>query len=696
MFASCRTKASSLSHPIKSQRRLTPKNVRSSITPRQIYCSAGEHSSLRSPTGSFGTTPILRGYATYTADTKPHIKKTPKFKELSAEDVAYFRHVLGTDRAVVDGLTEAASDALEAFNTDWMKKYRGKSQLALKPQTTQQVSEILSYCNQHLLAVNPQGGNSGLAGGSVPVFDEIVINLSRMDSIRSFDTTSGVLVADAGLILQNADHEVMQHGYIFPLDLGAKGSCQIGGNVATNAGGLRLLRYGSLHGNVLGLEVVLPDGTIVDDLCELRKNNTGYDLKHLFIGGEGTNGIITGVSIQCPQRPPATNVAYLGLESFEKVLLAFRKAKLHLSEILSAFELMDFQSQRIYRRATGTALPLESDYPFYCLVETSGSNADHDNEKLSAFFENIMEEGVIADGVLAQDESQIQSLWDCREGISEASQFFGGVYKYDVSLPLPHLYGLVEATRRMFETNGLMGEDEESPVVDVVGYGHMGDSNLHLNVVSRWYDERVEQALEPFIYEWIQQYRGSISAEHGLGLAKKDFVKYSKSDTMMRLMSQIKQLYDPVSVKCCNSYGVLSEYADSVAEWYYEPLQVFMMRALQKGVRQRGCIRFQARSIYFHEEQAEYSWRKRSIVLKFYTLPRMAVGRCYFESHHGMSQVSSRFSSAVQPQRTWRVHNEHKYDGRVLLQNELCAVFMDLAARNVRAHRLIYTCLLTG
>jgi FAD/FMN-containing dehydrogenase len=427
----------------------------------------------------------FRSYATYTADAKPGLKRYRSFKELSADDVAFFKSVLGSDKAVIDGVTKDATDDLASFNTDWMKKYRGKSQLVLKPETANQVSNILRYCNDNLLAINPQGGNSGLAGGSVPVFDEIVLNLSRMNSIRSFDDTSGVLVADAGVILQDADQHLMQHGYIFPLDLGAKGSCQIGGNVATNAGGLRLLRYGSLHGNVLGLEVVLPDGTIIDDLCELRKNNTGYDLKHLFIGGEGTNGIITAVSIQCPQRSPAVNVAYFGLDSFDAVLLAFRKAKTHLSEILSAFELMDCQSQRIYSRATGSKLPLESEHPFYCLIETSGSSVDHDGEKLSGFLEHVLQERVVADGVLAQDETQIQSLWACREGISEASQHFGGVYKYDVSIPLPRLYGLVEDTRRMFETNDLMGESEDCPVIDVVGYGHMGDCNLHLNVATR-------------------------------------------------------------------------------------------------------------------------------------------------------------------------------------------------------------------
>jgi len=273
-----------------------------------------------------------------------------------------------------------------------MRKYRGHSKLVLKPGSTEEVSKILKYCNDNMLAVVPQGGNTGLVGGSVPVFDEIVINLQRMNNIRSFDEVSGIFVADAGVILGVADNFLAEKNHIFPLDLGAKGSCQIGGNVATNAGGLRLLRYGSLHGNVLGIEAVLPDGTVVDDLSKLRKNNTGYDIKQLFIGGEGTIGIITGISILCPQRSPAINVAYFGLESYEKCQEAFREAKNQLSEILSAFELMDGRSQKLVNKATGKKMPLEGEYPFYCLIETSGSNTDHDSEVGEDGFTSLMDQ----------------------------------------------------------------------------------------------------------------------------------------------------------------------------------------------------------------------------------------------------------------------------------------------------------------
>lgn len=481
----------------------------------------------------------------YTSESYPQLKRDSKFAELTADHVNFFKELLGTESAVLDGVTKDAGDDMEPYNSDWMRKYKGHTKLVVKPGSTEEVSKILKYCNENMLAVVPQGGNTGLVGGSVPVFDEIVINLARMSEIRSFDEVSGILVADAGVILEVADNYLGERKHIFPLDLGAKGSCQIGGNVATNAGGLRLLRYGSLHGNVLGIEAVLPDGTIVDDLSKLRKNNTGYDIKQLFIGGEGTIGIITAISILCPQRSSATNVAYFGLESFDKVQEAFREAKGQLGEILSAFELMDGHSQKLYNRASGNRLPLENEHPFYCLIETSGSNSDHDQEKLEKFLEHVMGEEIVSDGVVAQDQTQIRELWGCREGVPEHLGHWGGVYKYDLSIPINEMYALVEETREKLTKAGLVGDTDEHPVVDVVGYGHMGDANLHLNVATRRFDKAVEKELEPFVYEWVAKRNGSISAEHGLGIAKKAFIGYSRSETMIKLMKQIKDLYDP-------------------------------------------------------------------------------------------------------------------------------------------------------
>lgn len=473
---------------------------------------------------------------------KDKVQRDSRYKKLDETDVSFFRQVLGSDNYVITN-----AEDLDFFNEDWMRKYKGQSGLVLKPKTTEQVSQILKYCNDKKLAVVPQGGNTGLVGGSNPVFDEIIISLANMNKIRSFDDVSGILKCDAGVILENADGFLAEKGYIFPLDLGAKGSCHVGGVVATNAGGLRLLRYGSLHGSVLGLEVVLPDGTIYNSMDALRKDNTGYDLKQLFIGSEGTLGIVTGVSVLCPARPTATNVAFLAVSSYEAVQNVFVGARRELSEILSAFEFMDGKSQLLTARYLKADHPIESgEYPFYVLIETSGSNRDHDMEKIETFLGNAMEEGLVDDGIIAQDETQLRNLWSWRESIPEASAHGGGVYKYDVSIPLENLYGLVEAASDRLGSAGLVDFDDESkPVIEAIGYGHIGDGNLHLNVCVREYTKNVEKQLEPFVYEWIQQNKGSISAEHGLGFQKKNYIGYSKSDIEIKMIKEVKDHYDP-------------------------------------------------------------------------------------------------------------------------------------------------------
>ncbi|GME78447.1 unnamed protein product [Ambrosiozyma monospora] len=509
--------------------RATCRALKSSVRPTLLSTSTllSTFQTLSSikPLSATASTPIsrsVRSYATsndvkLTSESYPNLERNKNFAKLSDADIEAFKEILGGNTSGV--ITNA--DDLLFFNEDWMRKYKGQSQLCLKPKTTEQVSQILKYCNDHKLAVVPQGGNTGLVGGSIPVFDEIVLSLSNMNAVRSFDNVSGILKVDAGVVLETADMYLAEQGFIFPLDLGAKGSCHVGGNVATNAGGLRLLRFGSLHGSVLGLEVVLPDGTIVNSMDALRKDNTGYDLKQLFIGSEGTLGIITGVSILCPARPKAVNIAFLGVESYEAVQETFKKAKNELSEILSAFEFMDRSSQVLAAHMIKQSHPLAQDeepdstgvsqppeYPFYVLIETSGSNKDHDDAKLESFLENVMEDGTVSDGTVSQDESQLRTLWRWREGIAEASNQFGGVYKYDVSLPLPVLYELVDAVKaRLAEHDLISFDDKSKPVVDAVGYGHVGDGNLHLNVSVRGYNKEVEKVLEPFVYEWIQEHK---------------------------------------------------------------------------------------------------------------------------------------------------------------------------------------------
>jgi len=395
----------------------------------------------------------------------------------------------------------------------------------------------------------PQGGNTGLVGGSIPVFDEVILSTARMNQIISFDEVSGILVCEAGCVLENLDNYLAERGFMMPLDLGAKGSCHIGGNASTNAGGLRYIRYGSLHGNILGLEAVLADGTVLDCLNTLRKDNTGYDLKQLFIGGEGTLGLITKLAILVPRRPAAMNVSLFGVKDFESVQRTFVEARIQLGEILSAVEFVDRRALEMVVEHTpgdGSKMPLDDEYPFYVLIETSGSNADHDQEKLDGFLESVMGDGIVHDGVVAQDDTQMSALWQLREGVGPACGQAGLVYKYDISLPIAKMYEIVEVMRERLADHDAI----------VVGYGHLGDSNLHLNVTVPTHDAAVLAELEPFVFDWTHEARGSISAEHGVGQCKNKYLPGVKPAAVMQMMKKTKEMWDPNFI--LNPYKVVA------------------------------------------------------------------------------------------------------------------------------------------
>ncbi|XP_071353849.1 D-2-hydroxyglutarate dehydrogenase, mitochondrial [Trachinotus anak] len=461
------------------------------------------------------------------------------FSRVTQEDLVFFRKIL-------PGRTITDPDLLESSNVDWLRTVRGSSEVLLRPQTTEEVSQILSYCNSRNLAVNPQGGNTGLVGGSVPVYDEIILSTALMNNILTFDSISGILTCQAGCVLENLSLYLEERDYIMPLDLGAKGSCQIGGNVATNAGGLRLLRYGSLHGTVLGLEVVLADGRVLDCLATLRKDNTGYDLKQLFIGSEGTLGVITAVSILCPRKPKSVNVVFLGCETFEQLLQTFQLCRGMLGEILSAFEFLDSECMRLLNTHLKLPNPI-SECPFYVVIETSGSDPTHDGEKLHNFLEEAMTSSLVTDGTVATEESKIKTLWSMRERVTEALTHDGFTYKYDISLPVERIYQLVTDMRAH------LGDRAKS----VVGYGHVGDGNLHLNITSPAKDPSLLAAIEPFVYEWTASCQGSISAEHGLGLKKRNYIYYSKPSQAVALMGNIKAMLDPKGI--LNPYKTLPD-----------------------------------------------------------------------------------------------------------------------------------------
>eukprot|EP00536_Pseudo-nitzschia_multiseries_P015538 jgi/Psemu1/263030/estExt_Genewise1Plus.C_9060007 len=452
--------------------------------------------------------------------------------------------------------------SLEKYNVDWTGHYRGFSSIVVRPNSTDEVSRILSYCNEHRIGIVPQGGNTGLVGGSIPISSqEIILSLEKMNTIESDGTVSNVLRAQAGCILQDLQDFANKNGGLVPVDLGAKGSCQIGGNVSTNAGGVYYYRYGSLHANVLGLEVVTPTGDILNlgySPVSHLKDNTGYHLKHLFIGGEGTLGVVTKVALRCQPLPVARGAVWLSctsLQDVEKVLTVARTEL--LSEILAAFEFMDADILKLVRQThpsirfpqlgasseDGTDSVTEG---YSILVETHGSNEDHDNRKLESFLEFIFEEGLVTDGVVAQNLGQIEDFWSIREHCNPSSAASGYVYKYDVSLKASDFDGFIRDMQlRLEDISQAVSSD---PKLICVNWGHIIDGNLHCNIVSSGKFEKdpvLAQLIDEGILEEVVKRNGSISAEHGLGQYKHKYMPRIKDPQTLQAMYNLRNLFDP-------------------------------------------------------------------------------------------------------------------------------------------------------
>eukprot|EP00002_Diphylleia_rotans_P024421 TRINITY_DN4820_c0_g1_i8.p1 TRINITY_DN4820_c0_g1~~TRINITY_DN4820_c0_g1_i8.p1 ORF type:complete len:444 (+),score=72.84 TRINITY_DN4820_c0_g1_i8:232-1563(+) len=440
------------------------------------------------------------------------------------------------------------------MNIDYMKRYHGNSELALRPVSTEQVSKILKYCNENKLAVVPQGGNTGLVGGSVPVYDEIILSTSLMNQIISFDPISGILVCQSGCVLQNLLEYANSQGYQIPLDLGAKGSCQIGGNVATNAGGLRFMKYGSLRQNVRGLEVVLADGTIVADLPHQGSHHRRMDINQLFIGSEGTLGVITKVALQLQPLPKSIAVAFVGCRDWDSVVQIMNHAKNELGEIVHAIEYLDRQSlEMVLSQLQYVRDPLERPCPYYVLVEAGGCNPQHDEEKLSRFIERTSAVNLIEDGTMATDPRQVSALWRLREGIPPALRRAGRVYKYDLTLGLEMMPRLVSATRD--HVKSIQSRHNVQSSMKVMGFGHLADGNLHLNISAPEVVPSFSSEIDEFVYGWTARHGGSTSAEHGIGRAKSHHVALMKDATHVEVMRSLKMKLDPVGI--LNPYKML-------------------------------------------------------------------------------------------------------------------------------------------
>ncbi|VDM38457.1 unnamed protein product [Toxocara canis] len=452
------------------------------------------------------------------------------YAELNDGDIAQFERILGSKNVLTSDL--------DPYNVDWMKWFKGSSSCVLFPTSAEEVSKVLRHCFSRRLAVVPQSGNTGLVGGSIPVYDEVVLSLRKLNSHYQFESQSGVLECDSGFILEELDNRLASEGYMVPLDLGAKGSCLIGGNISTGAGGLRLIRFGSLHNHLLGLQVVLPDekGTIVKFGSALKKDNTNLHMHHLFVGAEGQLGIVTRIWMNVIPRLSSVQVAMLGLSSFEKCREIVRLSKDRLGEVLSALEIIDEESMCCVLEDASFHKIFSSDHPFYILLETIGSDEYHDQEKLANFLNEAMDRGLLADGVQACSREEASYMWRIREAVPVALVRSGYVFKHDVSLPLQHFYTLTEAVKHRLAMEGLKAR--------VFTFGHIGDGNSHLNVVTKEYSPDVADELYPFIYDWVVTHDGSISAEHGIGQLKKPFMAFGKG-VEIEIAKRLKKVFDP-------------------------------------------------------------------------------------------------------------------------------------------------------
>jgi FAD/FMN-containing dehydrogenase len=451
-----------------------------------------------------------------------------------------FTEIVGASNAIRDPKDMAA------YLTELRHLYTGKAALVLRPGSTEEVSQILKLANETGTPIVPQGGNTGLVGGQIPFEsgDEVIVSLSRMNRIRSVDPEGNTMVVDAGVVLQQAQDEAEKAGRIFPLSLASEGSCQIGGNLSTNAGGTAMLAYGNARDMVLGLEVVLADGRIWNGLRALRKDNTGYDLKDLFIGAEGTLGIITGAVLKLFPRPAERATAFAGLASVENAGRFFALARRQAASSLTTFELMPrFGLEMAIKYGQNVRDPLTEPHDWYVLIELSGQEAnDASRDCLEGILGEAVEHELVRDAVLASSLSQRDDFWRPREVMSEVQGLEGGSIKHDVSVPIAKIPEFIARANDL--------ATKMIPNSRPVPFGHYGDGKIHYNLsqpVGVDKDEFMAQwdPITSAVHEIVLELNGSVSAEHGIGRMKRETLKKIKSDVEFDIMRGIKDMLDP-------------------------------------------------------------------------------------------------------------------------------------------------------
>ncbi len=451
-----------------------------------------------------------------------------------------FAEIVGPSYALRD------EQAIQPYVTELRHKFHGRTPLVLRPGAVGEVSAIVKLANETRTPIIPQGGNTGLVGGQVPSEkgNEIVVSLSRLNRVRLVDAQSNTMIAEAGVILADAHKAADEADRLFPLSLASEGSCEIGGNLSTNAGGTGVLAYGNTRALVLGVEVVLASGEVWDGLRTLRKDNTGYDLKDLFIGAEGTLGIITAAVLQLVPKPRGTGVAFVGLKTLADALKLFHLARGHAGHSLTAFEIIPrIGIDVVLRHVSGTRDPLAGSHPWYVLMEYSSARSQEDADAaIESIFAAGFDEGLVEDGASAQSLEQAAAFWRIRHALSEVQQHEGGSIKHDVAVPLAAVPELIE--RASAAVIALIPGTRPFP------FGHLGDGNIHLN-----FSQPTDMDKKAFLARWdevnavvhavVGELGGTISAEHGIGQLKRELLTKVKSPLEIDMMRRIKATLDP-------------------------------------------------------------------------------------------------------------------------------------------------------
>lgn len=441
------------------------------------------------------------------------------------------------------------ADTMAPWLTDWRGKYHGRAAAMLSPATTDEVAQVVRLCSDAEVALVPQGGNSGMVGGATPDAsgDQLLISLRRMNRIRQIDEAAQLAVAEAGVILETFHNAALAHGLRFPLTLGGKGSATVGGLISTNAGGTQVLRHGSMRALTLGIEAVLPDGSIFDGLAPLKKDNRGYDLRHLFCGAEGTLGIVTAASLQLVPAAAARRTAWIGVASPDDALLLLRQLDAAIGREVEGFELIPHNClDAVLRHIPQTRAPLATAQPWYVLLELAGESDQILGEALERLLGTALDAGLIRDVVIAKNDRESDDFWRLRDSISEAERAEGPALQHDVSVPVDLMPAFIADNPRRL--------DNAFPGTRALSFGHLGDGNVHHHVQppigvdgAAWIAEHGE-AISRLVYSHVLELGGSISAEHGIGQMKRDILAQIDSSARLAALHGIKAGLDPKGI----------------------------------------------------------------------------------------------------------------------------------------------------